>query len=81
MQVITTVFLIAHATPGWVFPGYIGPGLGAGQIAVLLGLAVAVGLAIFGVAYYPLKRLLGGNRREDAQSGAAGESDRSPPGR
>jgi len=36
---------------------YIGPGLGAGTLAVVAGFVVAIFLAIFGILWYPLKRL------------------------
>lgn len=35
---------------------YLGPGLGAGTIAVVLGVLASVFLAIFGVLWYPFKR-------------------------
>lgn len=37
---------------------YIGPGTGAGLIATVLGVLVAVLLALFGILYYPIKRLI-----------------------
>lgn len=36
---------------------YIGPGLGLGVIGVVLGMLVAIVLAIFAVLWYPLKRM------------------------
>lgn len=36
---------------------YIGPGLGAGAIAVVLGLVVGFLMLVVGVIWYPLKRL------------------------
>lgn len=36
---------------------YVGPGLGAGTIGVVIGLLVSVLLAIFALFWYPLKRL------------------------
>lgn len=46
---------------------YVGPGLGAGAVAVVLGLLASVGLAIFALAWYPIKRLLrlGRNNKVD----------------
>jgi hypothetical protein len=35
---------------------YVGPGLGAGSIAVVLGILASILLAIFAVVWYPLKR-------------------------
>ena len=37
---------------------YIGPGLGAGAIAVVFGVIGSIFLAIFAVLYYPIKRAL-----------------------
>ena len=37
---------------------YIGPGMGGGVIAVVLGVIGAVLLALFGILYYPIKRML-----------------------
>jgi hypothetical protein len=42
---------------------YIGPGVGAGVIATVLGILGAICLAVFAVAWYPLKRLLGRNSK------------------
>jgi len=38
---------------------YIGPGLGGGVIAVILGFIASVFLAIFAIFWYPIKRMLG----------------------
>ncbi len=37
---------------------YIGPGLGAGTIAVIFGFIMSIFLAVFAVFWYPVKRLL-----------------------
>lgn len=42
---------------------YVGPGLGFGAIAAILGLVFSVFLAIFAVVWYPMKRLLGIGKR------------------
>lgn len=47
---------------------YIGPGVGAGVIATVLGILAAVGLALFAVLWYPLKRLL---RKSPGKTNAA----------
>lgn len=36
---------------------YIGPGIGVGMIATVLGILTAIALAIFAIFWYPLKRL------------------------
>lgn len=37
---------------------YIGPGLGAGTIAVVLGILSSIVMAFFAILWYPVKRLL-----------------------
>jgi len=37
---------------------YLGPGMGGGIIAAVLGVVGAVILALFGILYYPIKRML-----------------------
>ena len=37
---------------------YIGPGMGGGVIAAVLGVVGAILLALFGILYYPIKRML-----------------------
>lgn len=37
---------------------YIGPGVGAGAIAAVIGVLGSIVLAIFAVLWYPIKRLL-----------------------
>ena len=37
---------------------YLGPGVGAGAIAATLGLIVAIFAALFGLIWFPVKRLL-----------------------
>ena len=51
-------FLIALIIISLPTHAYIGPGMGAGVIASILGILFSVVLAIAGLIYYPLKRLL-----------------------
>lgn len=55
-------FLTAALIAALLFPtaahAYIGPGMGAGAIAALLGVVGAVLLALFSVIYYPIKRAM-----------------------
>ncbi len=37
---------------------YIGPGLGAGTVAIILGFFGSIFLALFAVLWYPLKRII-----------------------
>jgi len=51
------VALLLLAAPAPVF-AYVGPGLGAGAIAVTLGVLGSILTAILGVIYYPVKRMI-----------------------
>lgn len=37
---------------------YVGPGMGGGVIVAVLGIFVAIFLALFGIIYYPIKRMI-----------------------
>ena len=51
---------------------YVGPGLGLGLIGVLLGGIVAILLAVGGIVWYPVKRLL---KKSRAAKNSVEESD------
>ncbi len=57
--IITTFPVCAYA--------YVGPGLGAGTIGVILGIIGSLFIALFAVIWYPLKRLLKKNRKPKSQ--------------
>ena len=46
---------------------YIGPGMGGGVIAAVLGVIGAFFLALFGILYYPIKRAIK-NRKKQKKS-------------
>lgn len=62
------IFLIIHfifvAHPAYA---YVGPGLGAGTIGVVLGLLGSIFIALFAVLWYPFKRLLKKIKKSDQQ--------------
>ncbi|MBT8354910.1 MAG: hypothetical protein KJO60_10330 [Desulfofustis sp.] len=58
---ILVVPQIAHA--------YVGPGLGAGTIGVILGIIGSIFIAIFAIVWYPLKRLLKKNKQKKKPDG------------
>ena len=60
---------------------YVGPGLGLGVLGVLLGGVLAVLLAVAGVVWYPVKRLMkkmkaSGKRSNDSKPEAADKKDK-----
>ncbi len=52
---VLTASLIAYPTVGLT---YVGPGLGAGALALILGILESILLALFTIFWYPLKRIL-----------------------
>jgi hypothetical protein len=50
---------------------YVGPGMGLGVFAAVIGFLTAILLALAGMVWYPVKRMLR-NRRATAAQGAAG---------
>ena len=46
---------------------YIGPGMGGGVIAAIIGFFAAILLALWGILYYPIKRALK-NRKDKKMS-------------
>ncbi|MEM1057661.1 MAG: hypothetical protein AAGK14_00290 [Verrucomicrobiota bacterium] len=42
---------------------YIGPGLGAGAVATILGLIAAFFLGLFAILWYPIKRMIKGKKK------------------
>lgn len=41
-----------------VAEAYVGPGLGAGTLGVILGFLASIVLAVFALLWYPIKRML-----------------------
>ncbi len=55
MRLIVAAVAILLTVPG-LAQAYVGPGLGLGAIVVILGILVSLGLAVFALVWYPLKR-------------------------
>jgi hypothetical protein len=54
LTVLLAVALMSYAPQAFA---YIGPGLGTGAIVAVLGAVVGVLMLIFGILWYPLKKL------------------------
>lgn len=74
---MTTTFILSTAAaafdPMLLVPptmAYVGPGLGFGTIAAILGVIFSILLAIFAVVWYPIKRLLGIGRKPKTRADA-----------
>ncbi len=53
---------------------YLGPGLGAGAVAAILGLIGAFFLGLFAILWYPIKRLLKGKKKNSNEATASESS-------
>ncbi len=47
---------------------YLGPGLGGGVIAATLGIIVAIFAAVFGILWFPIKRILNKKKKKKNNS-------------
>jgi hypothetical protein len=65
--IVAASLLLLLAEPAMA---YIGPGIGVGMIATVLGILTAIVLAIFAVFWYPIKRLLRRNARPKLEATA-----------
>jgi predicted RND superfamily exporter protein len=54
---------------------YIGPGMGGGVIAAIIGFFAAILLGLWGILYYPIKRAL--NKRKDRKMSLKDSKDES----
>ncbi len=66
------ILLLAGAQP---VMAYVGPGLGLGAIGAILGVGLSILLAIFAVVWYPIKRLLGLDKKAKARSAPTEKSE------
>jgi len=74
MQLITILLptTLIFMAPVYAY-AYVGPGLGAGTIGVVLGIIGSLFIALFAIIWYPLKRLLKKNKKSSPhESGQQG---------
>lgn len=72
---LSIVVALAVMLPWQASHAYVGPGLGLGAIAAVLGVIGSVFLALFAVVWYPIKRLLKQRKAAQETTAAASESD------
>jgi hypothetical protein len=76
MQKLT---LTLPALAGLMLPGsalaYVGPGLGAGTLGVIIGFVGSILLALFAIVWFPVKRML---KKRQGDSAAAEQDSTSP---
>ena len=62
IRIVFAIFAILLSSP---VLAYIGPGLGAGTIGVILGVLGSIVLALFAIFWYPIKRMMRKNKTGD----------------
>ena len=65
--ILSLIILLVLIAPSQA-DAYVGPGLGAGTIGVILGIIGSVCIALFAIIWYPLKRLFKKRRETKRQS-------------
>ena len=53
---------------------YVGPGLGAGAIGMILGVIASILLAIFAIFWYPIKRIFKSKKKDNAEGASVEEA-------
>ena len=61
--ILPLLTLLVLMAPGQA-DAYVGPGLGAGTIGVILGIIGSVFIALFAIIWYPLKRLFKNKKKK-----------------
>lgn len=54
---------------------YVGPGIGAGTLGVVLGLLASIFIAVFAIFWYPVKRMLNRKTKGPATKETQGVED------
>lgn len=55
MRIILLILLVSYSLN---LQAYLGPGMGGGLIAAIIGFFMAILLALWGILYFPIKRYL-----------------------
>lgn len=63
------IVLVLLLLPSLAAHAYVGPGLGLGVIGAILGTLLALVMAVAGVVWYPVKRLLKKSRAAAGNTG------------
>lgn len=66
-----------NATAAGILLGYVGPGIGAGAIAIILGIISSIFLALFAIIWYPVKRLIKGKKAASSAPSAPSAAEAS----
>ncbi len=64
------LLLLLFITPS--AQAYVGPGLGLGAIAVILGIVISVLIAVLAIVWYPIKRRMAARSKAADNQGGGG---------
>jgi len=62
LKLILVLFVAFFSAPSF---SYLGPGMGGGVIAAMIGIIAAIFLGFWGILYYPIKRALKNNKKKN----------------
>jgi len=66
-MILPLVILLVLMAPDQA-DAYVGPGLGAGTIGVILGIIGSLFIALFAILWYPLKRLFKKKKKQSQET-------------
>ncbi len=66
-MILPLVILLVLMAPDQA-DAYVGPGLGAGTIGVILGIIGSLFIALFAIIWYPLKRLFKKKKKQSQET-------------
>jgi len=66
-MILPLVILLVLIAPDQA-DAYVGPGLGAGTIGVILGIIGSLFIALFAIIWYPLKRLFKKKKKQGQET-------------
>ncbi len=66
-MILPLLILLVLMVPGQA-DAYVGPGLGAGTIGVILGIIGSLFIALFAIIWYPLKRLFKKKKKQSQET-------------
>ena len=66
-MILPLVILLVLMAPDQA-DAYVGPGLGAGTIGVILGIIGSLFIALFAIIWYPLKRLFKKKKKQSQKT-------------
>lgn len=75
LLILVLGMLVLALAPPHAAEAYIGPGAGAGTIAVVLGILASILMAFVAIVWYPLKRLARGRKARRQQAGEGSDAE------